>query len=369
MADFGPIMEKYTGSQAEDPKAWINTYTNSLDAAGIPPSMRHVYFCRNLDRLAHKWYIEEVQYSDKLYWDKLRAAFDAKWTLPYEHARNRDHNQASKLPPTTTANSTPSEILAARQKFREFIEIASLETIKVFLTTATSLPGSENLEILWNRAYEEGYQNGRKSLLQDLKKKLEDKYEEGQKEGIKKGKEKYYGKGIVKGECEEHKRWIAEGHSQRCFTRTVIFEDARVQTDPAATSTAISVQTHTQPPNSAFSTTYSTTGTQTNHRAILTLDDTSPSSTSTATSQLPSPLSTSTTTVTTTTSPASSHLMGVMAPPTTIPALETRQKTAGTPEIDRFQPGPPTPTRSRQIHNGFWNYYRQWSTSQLRYPL
>ena len=83
MANFGPIMKRYTGSGSEDPKAWINTYLTSLDAAGIPPSSRHVYFCRNLDDgLALKWYIEEVPLVDKPYWDKLHAAFKSKWIPP-----------------------------------------------------------------------------------------------------------------------------------------------------------------------------------------------------------------------------------------------------------------------------------------------
>ena len=60
--------------------------------------------------------------------------------------------------------------------------------------------------MLWKCAYDKGYNNRRKAILQNLGKKLEEKFKEGQKEGIKIGKEKYYGKGIVVGECEEHNR-------------------------------------------------------------------------------------------------------------------------------------------------------------------
>jgi hypothetical protein len=81
MANFGPIMAKFSGS--EDPKTWLDNYINSLDTAGIPPSMWHIYFCRNLDSLAHKWYLKEVKYTDKLHWEKLCTTFEEKWTPLY----------------------------------------------------------------------------------------------------------------------------------------------------------------------------------------------------------------------------------------------------------------------------------------------
>ena len=60
------------------------------------------------------------------------------------------------------------------------------------------------------------------------------------------------------GEHEEHQRWIAEGHSQRCFTRTAVFEDTEVQTDPATVSTVTAIS---ESPTS----TYSASGTQTSY--------------------------------------------------------------------------------------------------------
>jgi hypothetical protein len=85
-------------------------------------------------------------------------------------------------------------------------------------------------------------------VLQNLGRKLEEKFIEGEKEGIKKGKEKYYGKGIVVGECEEHKRWTAAGHGDHCFSLTDVLEDSDVgtQTDPPATTTT-SISTQTNP--------------------------------------------------------------------------------------------------------------------------
>ena len=106
--------------------------------------------------------------------------------------------------------------------------------------------------MVWKHAYEEAYQNGRREVLQNLKKKLEEKYKEGEAEGVKKGREKYYGKGIVVGELNEHRRWKAAGHSDRCFTPAAIQNNAGTQTDTSVTITA-TVSTQTCPTNSISS--------------------------------------------------------------------------------------------------------------------
>ena len=135
MEGFGLIMEKYTGSG--DPKAWINTYLNSLDTAGIPQSSRHVYFSNNLVGPALKWYVEEVHYSDKPYWDKLRAAFEAKWTPPsIASSVNSPIHSAH-------ATSSPSDDAAAEKLYH----------------LAVSAPNSP-LGKLYKRAFEEGIQKG-----------------------------------------------------------------------------------------------------------------------------------------------------------------------------------------------------------------
>jgi len=79
---------------------------------------------------------------------------------------------SNALPPVQTAEIT-SEFLPAPtpdillspatptcqlEAFRTFIKFADFETINSFLTTATSLPGSENLKALWDRAFNEGYE-------------------------------------------------------------------------------------------------------------------------------------------------------------------------------------------------------------------
>src|SRR6266567_4674435 len=53
---------------------------------------------------------------------------------------------ASTSVPPTSASTTP----ATHITFCEFIELADLETIKLFLITAASTPEGQNLESLWN---------------------------------------------------------------------------------------------------------------------------------------------------------------------------------------------------------------------------
>ncbi|KAF8813085.1 hypothetical protein BYT27DRAFT_7251275 [Phlegmacium glaucopus] len=71
---------------------------------------------------------------------------------------------ATEKSPSSTATATTAptahETTAACDAFCQFIEIADLQSIKKFLTTAASFPENENLEILWDRAYDEGYHEG-----------------------------------------------------------------------------------------------------------------------------------------------------------------------------------------------------------------
>ena len=61
---------------------------------------------------------------------------------------------------------------------------------------------------------------------------MEEKYKEGERVGVKKDRELYYGKGIVRGEYDEHERWKVAGHGQCCFAATTCLEDSETQTDP-----------------------------------------------------------------------------------------------------------------------------------------
>jgi hypothetical protein len=238
----------------------------------------------------------------------------------------------SAPPPAPASVSSPSP--------RKLEPITDTTSIEWLVGLAKDSPPDSALGIVWRHTYEEGYENGQKSLLQNLEKKLKEKFEEGQKEGIEKSKEKYYGKGIVKGEYEEHKRWKAAGHGERCFRPIAILDNAGTQTDPTATTTTISIQTN---PTATSSTPYTTSGTQTKTRVSPIASSQSPAlfenrknakivTTSDNCCEI-SPYSTffssSTSSVT---SPNSTAL------PTTITALETRSTAAGsTQKVEKVE--------------------------------
>jgi hypothetical protein len=151
MANFGPTMAKFTGS--EDPKAWIETYLEILNSAGIPTSSRHVYFSRNLHGSAFRWFIEEVKYQDKLNWDKLRVAFEEKWTPP---PMDTIFKPAPKpmSPVLHVSESTSAASLDTAKP-----ETVSEDATEKLYVLATSSPNSP-LGKLWKRAFEKGVASG-----------------------------------------------------------------------------------------------------------------------------------------------------------------------------------------------------------------
>ena len=62
----------------------------------------------------------------------------------------------------------------------QFIELANLESIKLFLSTVASTAEGRNLEHLWDRAFEEG----QRALLQTLDKKLDNADDRGYARGF-----------------------------------------------------------------------------------------------------------------------------------------------------------------------------------------
>jgi hypothetical protein len=207
------------------------------------------------------------------------------------------------VPPVNTTSTSP-----APSPYKPITDTVSIERL---VGLAKDSPPDSALGIVWRRAYEEGYENGRKSLLQNLEKKLKEKFEEGQKEGIEKSKERYYGKGIVKGEYEEHERWKAAGHGQLCFVPIAILEDSGTQTDlPATSTTSVSVQTN---PTTSLTTSQSAAlfGNSKNAKIVTTCENYCENS-----SYNTSPTSSATFSDSTT-------------PLTTITALETQPVTAG----------------------------------------
>ena len=67
----------------------------------------------------------------------------------------------------------------------------------------------ENLEYLWDRAFEEGHAKGRRETYEKMDGKLEAKYNEGYEKGIEESKVKYFGMGLEDGRKNERAEWIA----------------------------------------------------------------------------------------------------------------------------------------------------------------
>ena len=145
-----------------------------------------------------------------------------------------------------TPSASPSAHTSSPAPYKPITDDASIERL---VGLAKESPPNSALGIVWNYAYDEAYQKGRLEVLQNLGKKLEEKFKEGKKEGIKEGKDLHYGRGIVRGECDEHERWKAAGHSKQCFAAfmpVAILESTGTQTDsPATTTTSIFTQTDT----------------------------------------------------------------------------------------------------------------------------
>src|SRR6267378_2250030 len=126
--------------------------------------------------------------------------------------------------PSTSISSplAPASSPATRIAFREFIELADLENIKLFLDTATSLPEGENLRCLWDRAFKEGLRVGHQLYVETVG-KLNKAHNKGYEEG--------YSTGYDEGRQDEQIEWRCEGHSGSCFPLEVHLESS-TQTDP-----------------------------------------------------------------------------------------------------------------------------------------
>jgi hypothetical protein len=132
-------------------------------------------------------------------------------------------------------DDTPSRTNVA---FRDFIKLADIDTINSFLSATTSILESENLEVLWKRAYEEGYERGRKMLLEDIRREMEDMYDEGLARGKDLGREEGYT--IAKEAFDNMVMQLKARDAPKISTN-----DTSTQTDPLTTATAsISVQTN-----------------------------------------------------------------------------------------------------------------------------
>ncbi|KIM37020.1 hypothetical protein M413DRAFT_448748 [Hebeloma cylindrosporum] len=136
--------------------------------------------------------------------------------------------RTADIAPPVNALSTTSTTLVA---FREFIELADLESIKQFLIAASSSPDGENLKLLWARAFKEGFTVGQGSSADTLEEKLEEAHNQGFKEGSS-SKVDLFEAGYAEGRRDEQGDWIIEGHGQHCGLQpATIHEDSSIQTD------------------------------------------------------------------------------------------------------------------------------------------
>src|SRR6267143_393025 len=164
--------------------------------------------------------------------------------------------------PSTSISSplAPASSPATRIAFREFIELADLENIKLFLDTATSLPEGENLRCLWDRAFKEGLRVGHQLYVETVG-KLNKAHNKGYEEG--------YSTGYDEGRQDEQIEWRCEGHSDSCFPLAVRLESS-TQTDPPSfvtTGTSTFDEHATINPPPPIPATMITSGTQTQNDA------------------------------------------------------------------------------------------------------
>lgn len=230
------------------------------------------------------------------------------------------------LPTTTSQSASASQVdthapATTRLSFFNFLTIATTENIEAFLELAATTPEGANLERLWERAYEEGYEKGRKSLLRNLEIKMEEKFEEGIQRGMDLGREEGYT--VAKEAFDEIIKVVKAREAPKVNTTSA-------STQTAATYTTISMQTDF---NLSSSTSYLTSGTQTNHlhtNSCPTMDcfvQTNPSSIQTSCHIINSSSLSPTLPQVTATSSVSTTTMGIQTNPTTTQLLETNPPT------------------------------------------
>ena len=122
--------------------------------------------------------------------------------------------------PPLTAPTSPDKTATAPATalaFREFIEIADLPSVKLFLdTAASSSPEGQNLHLLWARAFKEGLLAGH-NLYGLTVEKVEEAHQNGYREG--------HDEGYDDGCRVERRDWMLEGHGPHCFGDFVNYDD------------------------------------------------------------------------------------------------------------------------------------------------
>jgi hypothetical protein len=149
---------------------------------------------------------------------------------------------------TALSTDTASQTSASLVEFSNFIELANIEAINYFLTTAASTLEGQNLELLWKRAFQEGQKVG----LDEGRRFVDGMdIQEVLKVGVERGK--------AVGMATERKEWQTKGHGEDCVAAPAVrhFSTVATQTEPKTTA---SRETQTI---SIATTSFTTTGTQT----------------------------------------------------------------------------------------------------------
>src|ERR1700678_4240187 len=116
------------------------------------------------------------------------------------------------------SNDISSPASATRVAFCHFIEIAELGNIKLFLKTAASTSDSENLKLLWARAFKEGLRVGHELYVGAVA-KLNEAHNEGYEEGYNEGRR------------DEQGDWIMDGYGLQ-GEQPPVCEESGTQTEP-----------------------------------------------------------------------------------------------------------------------------------------
>ena len=246
-------------------------------------------------------------------------------------AKHQSKPTNTSLPTAIATNITPLDNTSPTHvAFHEFIELADLNSIRIFITTASLSPEGENLKLLWARAYKEGLIAGHA-----LYGKMEEKLKEVQ--------DCAYKTGYDEGRHDEQEDWLIDGHGYCIQPLQHPREELSTQTDPPY-SVNTSSQTEAIPlPPLHITTSVSTQTNPTTFAAMsqsLMLSENAKKHTDSLCSENLSKL---TVFSSPTRSPTS---LNSPAPSTTAPALETRQKTVEfTPRVEKVD-FPPNSTNS-----------------------
>ena len=195
---------------------------------------------------------------------KTRAA-----TSITAHTSNSPPNNSSSDPTASLVDTadTSSPVSATCVAFREFIQLADHQSIKLFFDIAATSPQGENLKPLWDRAFKEGLRVGHQLYVETVG-KLNEAHKTGYEEG--------YLIGYDEGRRDNEIDWRSGGHSGLC-SQLQVHQESSTQTDELAppqhqkppsletgTQTtplapAFDATSYTEPPLSTFEATLSTT--------------------------------------------------------------------------------------------------------------